>query len=321
MQMQVHTPDVSVVLAVYNGMPYIIQAVESILGQTWDDLELVLVNDASTDDTLARLHYIHDPRLRVIDLPENVGQTAALNVGLRAAQGQFIARQDADDISKPGRLAAQRAFLTAHPDYLLVGTAADLIDDKGRITGLVEHPTDDDGMRAAFAEGDNTMFHGSVMFRRAVLNQVGYYREGFRTSQDFDYWLRIAEQGKIGNIASPPLYQYRLHAGQMTFTSYLRMKTEWQSILKLAAIRADDPSSDDSAAYDDAIRELDEQFADFTPSRAEKRRAMAELWRAKGVAYKNAGQVFPMAYSLLRAFLWEPANPDFWRGVRNQWPR
>ncbi len=311
-------PEISVIMAAYNGLPYIETSVRSILAQTFQDIELIVVNDASTDGTADALHAIPDPRLRIIDLTQNGGQTAALNIGLRAATAPLLARQDADDISKPERLASQRDFFAAHPDYWLLGTAADIIDEDGQMTGLMAHPTDDAGMRAAFTAGDNTMYHGSVMFRREVLDHVGYYREGFRTSQDFDYWLRIAEHAKLGNLPAPPLYQYRLHAGQMTFTSYFRMKAEWQVALALAALRAG--GQDDADAYEAAAADLNTRFANFTPSRAEKRRAMAELWRSKGVAYLNAGKPLPMAYSLARAFLWEPTNPDFWRGVRNHMP-
>ena len=311
-------PQVSIIMAVYNGLPYVTQAIDSILSQTMTDFEFIIVNDASTDGTRDTLDACDDPRLRIIHLEENGGQTAALNHGLRAATSPLLARQDADDISKPERLATQIEFLDANPDYLLVGTAADLIDGSGKITGVSEHPTSDEAVRAMFASGNNCFYHGSVMFRRAVLERVGYYREGFRNSQDYDYWLRIAEAGKVTNLPAPALYQYRLHEGQMTFTSYYRMKAEWKLAEKLAAVRASD--GDDTAAYESGAAELTEKFTNFTPTRAERRRAMAELWRGKGVAYMNSGKRLPMMLCLLRAFLHEPNNPDFWRGVRNHIP-
>jgi len=308
-------PQVSVVMAVYNGMPYLPQAVESILGQTLTDFEFIIVNDASRDDTQAYLEAHPDPRLKIISFEQNRGQTAALNEGLRQARAPFIARQDADDLSKPERLAQQVAFLQAHPDYLLLGTAADLIDDTGRLTGVSVHPTSDEGVRAEFANRNNCFYHGSIMMRREVLEQVGFYREGFRTSQDYDLWLRIAEKGKVCNLGMPTLYQYRLHAGQMTFTSYYRMKAEWKLAEELAYMRAG--TGDDSAAYEAGAQKLTDTFTHFIPTRAQKNRALAELWRGKGVAYMNMGKPLPMAYCLLRAFLYEPANPDFWRGVGN----
>jgi len=305
-------------MAVFNGLPFVTQSIDSILAQTMPDFEFIIVNDASSDGTRAALDAYDDPRLRIVHLEKNGGQTAALNHGLKLATSPLLARQDADDISRPERLATQIQFLDEHTDHLMVGTAADLIDDSGKVTGLSEHPTSDKEVRAMFATGNNCFYHGSVMFRRQVLDEVGMYREGFRNSQDYDYWLRIAEAGKVTNLPAPPLYQYRLHAGQMTFTSYYRMKAEWKLAEKLAAIRAN--GEGDSEAYAAGAAELAETFADFTPTRAERRRALAELWRGKGVAYMNDGRRLPMMYCLLRAFLHEPDNPDFWRGVRNHIP-
>jgi glycosyltransferase involved in cell wall biosynthesis len=309
-------PKVSIVMAVYNGMPYLPQAIDSILQQTWADFEFLILDDCSTDDTWAVLQGYSDPRLRLIRQEVNRGQTATLNHGLGLAQGQYIARQDADDLSKPTRLAEQVAFLEAHPDYLMVGTAAELINSRGQVTGQTIHPISDEAIRERFLS-DNCFFHGSVMLRRDVVALAGVFREGFRTSQDFDYWLRISESGPVANLPTL-LYQYRLHEGQMTFTSYYRMKAEWQFALQLAAIRAS--GGDDRAAYEAGAAKLNERFAHFIPSPAEQRRALAELWRGKGVAYMTSRKYLPMAYCLLRAFLYEPSNPDFWRGVRNHLP-
>ncbi|MBZ0306086.1 MAG: glycosyltransferase [Anaerolineae bacterium] len=310
-------PKVSVVMAVYNGLPYLTDAVNSILRQTMPDFEFIIINDASTDKTAEVLSQFQDSRLRVVNLEKNEGQTACLNRGLKLAQSPLIARQDADDRSKPNRLAEQVSFLEANPDYLLLGTAGELIDNKDNVTGVDRKPVTDGEVRAVFAAKDNCFFHGSVMFRRAVLDQVGLYREGFRNSQDYDMWLRISEIGKIANLPEP-LYQYRLHAGQMTFTSYYRMKAEWKLAQELADARA--AKGDDSAEYETGAEALKVRFSNFVPTRQEQRRAMAELWRGKGVAYMNSQKYPQMAYCLLRAFLWEPDNPDFWRGVRNHLP-
>lgn len=310
-------PEVSVVMAVYNGMPYLPQAIDSILGQTLTDFEFIIINDCSTDQTPQVLASYQDARLRVVNLEKNGGQTAALNLGLRLASAPYIARQDADDVSKPERLAQQIEFLNANPAYLLIGTAGDLIDDVGNITGQVIHPTSYEAVLATF-QNDNCLFHGSVMFRREVLETIGYYREGFRNSQDFDYWLRIAEVGKMLNLPEP-LYQYRLHEGQMTFTSYYRMKAEWQLALKLAEVRKNGQA--DAEEYEMGAADLKKRFANFIPTPAEKRRALAELWRGKGVSYMNSRRYLPMLYCLGRAFFYEPNNPQFWQGVRNHLPK
>jgi glycosyltransferase involved in cell wall biosynthesis len=304
-------------MAVYNGLPYLGQAVDSLLAQTMGDFELIIVNDCSTDGSRAVLEAYTDPRLKLVNLEKNGGQTAALNHGLSLARAPFIARQDADDLSKPDRLAKQLAFFNQHPDYVLLGTAADLIDSRGRVTGQMIHQTIDEDIREQF-HTENCMFHGSVMFRREVLEQVGGYREGFRNAQDYDYWLRISEAGRVANLAEP-LYQYRMHEGQMTFTSYYRMKDEAKLIIRLGQVRQ--AGGDDSAAYAEGLAALKAKYEHFQPTPAQKRRALSELWRGQGVSYMKSRRYGRMAYCLARAFLYEPLNPDFWRGVRNQLPR
>ncbi|HLA42934.1 MAG TPA: glycosyltransferase family 2 protein, partial [Aggregatilineales bacterium] len=141
-------PEVSVIMAVHNGLPYLTQAIDSILAQTLTGFEFIIVNDASTDGTRQAIEAYDDSRIRLINLSQNGGQTAALNHGLRLATAPFIARQDADDCSKPERLETQVKFFKANPDYLLTGTAADLIDDKNRISSVSVHPTSDEAVRA-----------------------------------------------------------------------------------------------------------------------------------------------------------------------------
>jgi hypothetical protein len=310
-------PQVSIIMSVYNAEDYVGHAIESLLKQTYTDFEFIIVNDASTDTSLQVIRSYDDPRIKLVDFQQNRGQTAALNEGLRAASGAYLARQDADDVSHPDRLKKQVEYLDHHPDCLLVGTAAELIDARGQVSSIDRKPVTDAEVRACFADHNNAFYHGSVMFRHDVLALSGYYREGFRTSQDYDMWLRIAEKGAVANLPDP-LYQYRLHEGQMTFTSYYRMKAEWKLAEELAVVRAS--TGGDTAAYEAGAAELRQKFANFTPSRQEKQRAMAEFWRGKGVSFMNSGRYLPMLYCLFRAFLWEPNNPDFWRGVRNHIP-
>src|SRR4051794_29608800 len=115
-------PKVTVLLAVYNGERYLREAIDSILGQTFQDFEFLIINDGSTDSTREIILSYHDPRIRLVDNEDNIGQTRSLNRGLALAAGQFVARQDADDISEPERLASQVAFLEIHPEVVLLGT-------------------------------------------------------------------------------------------------------------------------------------------------------------------------------------------------------
>lgn len=310
-------PQISVLMAVYNGVPYVQWAIESILAQTFTNFEYIIVNDASTDDTLELCQRYSDPRIHIIDLPENVGLTKALNKAIEHSTGAFLARQDADDVSKPDRFARQIAFFEENPEYLLIGTAIDMVDSAGVVKYTEEYPASDEKIRTALQNNfGNPITHGSAMWRREVMEQVGVYREGFRTSQDYDYWLRMADVGKIGNLPLPAGYEYRTHSGQMSYVSYHRMQAEWALIDELAEIRH--KGGDDTAIYEAKIVALNEKFANFTPSLAERRRVKAEFLRNQGVFDLQSGNYISAAQKIARAFLAEPTNPNFWRAVRGR---
>src|SRR5690606_20508974 len=158
-------------------------------------------------------------------------------------------------ISKPERLATQVAFLEANPDYLMLSTSIDLIDAEGHFLLDEERLASDAAIRDYIVtEHGNPFCHGAMMIRREVLEKVGYYREGFRTSQDYDYWLRILNHGKGGNLPLPSLYQYRVHLGQMSYQSYHRMQAEWDLCEKLYLARLN--GEDDTALYEAGAKEL-----------------------------------------------------------------
>src|SRR5690349_12648910 len=123
-------------MAVYNGARYLREAVESVLNQSFQDFEFLVINDGSTDHTREIILSYDDSRIRLVDNRQNRGQTASLNLGLQLAQGDLIARQDADDISEPERLARQVLFLEDHSEVALLGTGYAKIDSHGNVTGI-----------------------------------------------------------------------------------------------------------------------------------------------------------------------------------------
>ena len=161
------TPRVSVVLAVRDGAPWVGDAVRSILGQTLTELELVVVDDGSTDDTPQTLARFADARLRVARRTQ-LGLTRSLNEGVSLARAPLIARLDADDVAAPERLARQLAFLDAHPEIGLLGTGAIEIDATGREVGRVVPPAADADIRRALIRR-NVFVHSSVVMRRQAL--------------------------------------------------------------------------------------------------------------------------------------------------------
>ncbi|WP_347272951.1 glycosyltransferase [Candidatus Kuenenia sp.] len=204
----IDNPKISVVMSVYNGGKYLEDSVKSILTQTYQDFEFIIVNDASTDDSLEIIKKIEDCRLRIITNPENLGLTKSLNKGIKTARGKYIARMDADDISLPHRFETQINFLEKNPDYALVGSSYYQIDTDNKIHTLINVLTDNVLIKQGLTK-QNWFGHGSVMMRKDVFLQVGGYDERFKLAQDYDLWLRIAESHKVANI-DEPLYKWRV---------------------------------------------------------------------------------------------------------------
>jgi glycosyltransferase involved in cell wall biosynthesis len=204
-------PQVSVLMAVHNGLPHLHEAVRSILAQTFGDFEFVIVDDGSTDGTPAVLaeYAASDDRIRLLKNERNLGLTPSLNVGLRASRAALVARQDADDVSLPGRLAAQTAFMDAHPEVALLGTVAMLIDDAGRPVRQMATPLSDAGIRWQMLF-NNALCHTSVLFWRVPDGGPVLYDESFRCAQDYDLWVRMQECGQVRNLPET-FVQFRRH--------------------------------------------------------------------------------------------------------------
>lgn len=207
------TPAVSVLMAVHDGAGTVRAAVDSVLAQTAADLELLVVDDGSTDATPAILGAVGDPRLRVVR-QAHAGLTAALNYGLRLARAPLLARLDADDLALPERLARQRAFLDAHREVGLLGTGARTVDAGGREVGLIRPPADDAGLRRALIRA-NPFVHSSVVVRRAVIEAVGGYDETLPVAQDYDLWMRMSGHTRLANLPEP-LVVRRLLPGRVS---------------------------------------------------------------------------------------------------------
>jgi hypothetical protein len=208
-------PRVSVVMPVHNGAPYLERAVESILAQTLEDFEFVIVDDGSTDSTAEVLRHYEsaDDRVRVHH-QEKAGLVASLNRGCGQARAAYIARMDADDVAFPDRLARQVEFLDRHPNVAVVGSAVVRIDAAGREIKRNVCPTSHAEIVEALRE--YTCFtHPSVMLRSAALAAVGGYRPAYGPAEDYDLWLRLSERYELANLPDPLLY-YRVYPGQVS---------------------------------------------------------------------------------------------------------
>jgi hypothetical protein len=208
-------PRVSVVLPVHNGGRFLEAALDSILTQTFRELEFVIVDDGSTDATpdLLRRYEAADPRVRV-HRREKAGLIASLNYGCSRARAAYIARMDADDIAFPDRLARQVEFLDRHPSVAMVGSAVMRIDADGREIKRNVCPTSHAEIVEAL-RAYSCFTHPSVMMRTAALVAVGGYRAAYAAAEDYDLWLRLSEGHELANLAEPLLY-YRVYPEQVS---------------------------------------------------------------------------------------------------------
>jgi len=205
-------PLISVIMPVYNGEPYLRTSIESILSQTFGDFEFIVVDDGSTDNSLATIKSYGDRRVRLLE-SRHAGLTAALNRGLAVAAAPLIARMDADDIAMPERFAIQAAYVKTYPDVDILCSDASIIEETGRIVG--EHRMDEMTkdrlyLSLLYIRRDKPIIHPSVMMRRFVLEELEGYRD-YPNAEDHDLWLRAVGRFKFAAV-NQKLLQYRIHS-------------------------------------------------------------------------------------------------------------
>lgn len=200
-------PELSVIMSAFNSQETLPEAIESVLGQSFDDYEFIIVNDGSTDETgeIIAEYQSRDSRISFIN-QSNRGLTESLNTALSCANGEFIARQDSDDYSYPRRLEITRAFLRNNKEHVLVGTDWEFVDERSGNTVSIRN-----SRRRRLPKRlqmSNQFAHGSIMFRAVVGGERIFYNRYYRRAQDYDLVLRLSEMGRIA-IIPPVLYRMR----------------------------------------------------------------------------------------------------------------
>ena len=229
----IETPLISVVMPVWNARSYLALAVESILSQTFTNFELIAIDDGSTDgsDKLLVELAARDGRVRMIT-QQNAGVTSALNTGLAAVRGTYVARMDADDIARPKRFDRQIAYMEADPSTVVLGGQFVLIDPDGRPLRQLSLPLDHEAIDKRHLGGaDMGICHPTAMIRRDALEKVGGYNTALPVAQDFDLWLRLAEVGQLANLNEIVL-DYRQHSMSL---GYLKRQLQEECARSAAA--------------------------------------------------------------------------------------
>jgi len=219
-------------MSVCNGAQYLKESISSILAQSYDDFEFLIVNDGSTDNSLelAQRFGANDKRLRVLENKTNIGLTRSLNRAIGDARGEYVARHDADDVALPDRFRQQVDWLDRESQCAVVGTNYLIIDaDGGTIArGNPSHHTDNTAH--TFARGLNPLCHSSVMFRKAIVQNAGLYDEEYRYAQDYELWLRLIVRG-YGMCNIPAKLQKIRHSGQEIAVKHRRAR--WLCVIRI----------------------------------------------------------------------------------------
>ena len=209
-------PAISVVMPVYNAEEYLEESINSILNQSFEDFEFIIINDGSKDksEKIVKSFQKKDKRIILINNKKNSGLPITLNKGISQSVGKYIARMDADDISLKDRLKVQYNFLEVHPEIALVGSSAIIIDESGNRIGVLRK-FDNYKKTSRKLLKSNPMIHPSIMFRNDLKLR---YREKFQSSEEYDLYLRLLSSGKNITNLSDYLIKYRISSGSFVST-------------------------------------------------------------------------------------------------------
>ena len=233
------SPEITVLTPVYNGERYLAQAIQSILEQTFENFELLIIDDGSTDRTSEIIKQFSDPRIRAVNNETNIGLIGTLNRGIKLANGRYIARMDCDDWSAPDRLSKQWMFMEKHPEVGICGSWVKTIrDTEGE---LWEYPTSNADIRCRMLFS-SMLAHPSVMIRKAMLTENHLeYAAGYIYAEDYELWSRCMDYFNLANLPES-LYNYRIHesntAALHADEKKQTAKRIQQNILKLLGVEA-----------------------------------------------------------------------------------
>lgn len=257
------SPKVSVLISVYNERPYVEEAVRSILTQTYENLELVIIDDGSTDGTRERLRNVDDPRVEYVEHDRNVGFVRTLNEGLNMCSGKYVARMDADDVARCDRIEKQVRFLESHPEVGIVGSYWESFSDATERTQLVTVPETDSEIRW------NVLFqcpfgHPTVLLRGRVLEENDLrYSLHYTEVEDYELWPRVLKHTRGANIPEP-LLAHRVHEDSRYHRNLASVLREHDKIA-LRTIREYVPDFETTQEEVSRLRVLVEGSEEFAP--------------------------------------------------------
>jgi len=225
-------PRVSVIMPAFNREKYIARSIESVLAQTFEDFELIIIDDGSTDKTLAIAEtFASDPRVNIVKNEKHLGIAGTRNHALQLARGAYIAPLDSDDVwFDKEKLAKQISFLDANPAYALVGGAIQHINTEGKILKTVVFEQTDADLRNNILQ-HNPFPQSTLMYRRKAIVDAGSYDTSFQVCDDYNLWLAVGTKHSFANF--PEVFTgYRIHDGNITRTKRLTSAREILEIVR-----------------------------------------------------------------------------------------
>jgi glycosyltransferase involved in cell wall biosynthesis len=214
-------------MPVFNGEKYLREAIDSVLNQTFEDFELLIINDGSKDSSRAIIESYKDSRIRLTN-QANQGLVPTLNRAIKSAKGEYIARHDCDDVSRPDRLSLQVDYLKNHPSVGLLGSGYNIVDEGGGFMERFVPFSDKISVRQDFLIR-NPFGHGTVMFRKSLVGTVGLYANVSYT-EDYEYWWRFSKASEVVSLPDA-LYDWRVLKSSMSHTS--NQQSNWDLMNKL----------------------------------------------------------------------------------------
>jgi len=299
----VDQPKVSVIMAAYNEEDTIRDSIESIIKQTYTNFEVIVIDDGSTDTTPEIVRGISDNRIKLLQNFENRTLPRSLNRGIRESDGRYIARHDADEISKPTRLKRQVEYLDNKPNVQVVGCWCAIIGQNGEHIVNERIAADRDfGVEDLIRNGPG-LTHGSVMMRREALEMLGGYREGFKYAQDYDLWLRVSDEfGKDAiDYVNEVLYERRIEAGQIANRKQTLICAEYAR----ESIQSNPPT-------DELLNEMQEKLDQTTTSSLGTNTQRAMYYYLIGLRYASAGKRAEFYKNMFRSILTQPFSIRPW---------
>ena len=221
---------VTILMPVYNGERYLAESIGSILGQTWEDFEFLIINDGSTDNSKEIICSYDDHRIRLVDNPCNLGLAKTLNMGIKMACGEYIARQDCDDISLPNRIEHQLSYLRSYPETVLLGSFGQCVDQSGnRLRKLC--PQSNSSLLKWRLLFYNNFIHSSVIFNKEKIRHLGGYDTEIGLAQDYSLWTKILFRHEISQLPEV-LVLYRKHKENLSSKHFTLQESNVELIVK-----------------------------------------------------------------------------------------